>query len=434
MIMQKTDHWREQISYYRFWQNTHVTEEGLIELGTTHCCEQIKSVNHLLLIEDTTELNLERHRGSITDKNGLGTTCNGKDLGFFCHPTIAVNAMDGSLLGSLDIHLWCRPEGRENKKGRGYNTIPIQEKESYRWSERAIEASKKIPEGHQITVIQDREGDIYQSLCLLKASKLDFIIRCHYNRNIDSPTIKLKEHIHNLSPAGEYILEVKGDNKQRKKRKAKMEIRYQKVSLCCPEKIARTKKYPSNLEIQVVHVKEKQDSIPEGENAIEWILYTTHLLTTPQEALQIVKYYMMRWNIEDLFRTVKSEGVNYEDSELQSGKALRKLFVMALMAAIQILQLRQARSGQTAQKPSLVFSERQIECMKALLPRFEGKTEKQKNPFEKDNLAWATWIIARLGGWKGYASQKPPGVIILHDGWIRFQSLFEGWSIAKNCV
>ena len=45
----------------------------------------------------------------------------------------------------------------------------------------------------------------------------------------------------------------------------------------------------------------------------------------------------MRWNIEDLFRTVKSEGVNYENSELESGKALRKLFVMALIAAIQIL-------------------------------------------------------------------------------------------------
>jgi len=37
-----------------------------------------------------------------------------------------------------------------------------------------------------------------------------------------------------------------------------------------------------------------------------------------------------------------------------------------------------------------------------------------------------------LGGWKGYASQRPPGVIIIHDGWIRFHTLFEGWAIAKD--
>ena len=66
------------------------------------------------------------------------------------------------------------------------------------------------------------------------------------------------------------------------------------------------------------------------------------------------------------------------------------------------------------------------ERLESLLLRFEGKTEKQKNPHNKDNLAWATWI-ASLGGWKGYANQRPPGVITLHDGWLRFQNLFDGW-------
>jgi hypothetical protein len=67
-----------------------------------------------------------------------------------------------------------------------------------------------------------------------------------------------------------------------------------------------------------------------------------------------------------------------------------------------------------------------------VLPRFEGKTEKQKNPYPRNNLAWAAWIIARLGGWKGYASQRPPGVIIFHDGWMRFHDILDGWRIAKD--
>jgi hypothetical protein len=72
--------------------------------------------------------------------------------------------------------------------------------------------------------------------------------------------------------------------------------------------------------------------------------------------------------------------------------------------------------------------------MDDLLPRLEGKTEKQKPPFPRTNLAWAAWIIARLGGWKGYASRRPPGVITFHDGWCRFHNIFQGWELAKNCV
>jgi hypothetical protein len=133
-----------------------------------------------------------------------------------------------------------------------------------------------------------------------------------------------------------------------------------------------------------------------------------------------------------LFRTLKSEGVNYEESEMETGKALRKLFVMAFIAAIQILQLRQARNGTTGQQVSLVFSPEQIECMEDLLPRFEGKAEKQKNPHPKNNLAWATWMIARLGGWKGYTSPRPPGVITLHAGWTRFHNIFIGWKLCRE--
>ena len=425
--MQKTDHLSEQVSYYRFWKNDNVTETGLIELAGSHCIEQCQSVEHILLLQDTTELNLESHRGRIKDKSGLGLVGNNTDLGFFCHPTIAINAKDGALLGALDIHLWHRDEDKENKDVRQYKKLPIEEKESYRWAERAIEANRKLPDKQHLTVVQDREGDIYESFCLLKEAGLNFVVRNNHNRTLAFSTLNLKEYISELLPAYECVMEVRGENKQRKKREAHMEIRYTKASLSRPGQIIHNEKYPPDIEVYVVHVKEKQDSVPKGEKPIEWTLFTTHLVTNLSEALLIIKYYRMRWNIEDLFRTVKSEGVNYENSELESGKALRKLFVMALMAAIQILQLRQARSGETIQKPSLIFSNKQIECLESLLLRFEGKTEKQKNPHNKDNLAWATWIIARLGGWKGYASQRPPGVITLHDGWLRFQNLFDGW-------
>jgi len=61
--------------------------------------------------------------------------------------------------------------------------------------------------------------------------------------------------------------------------------------------------------------------------------------------------------------------------------------------------------------------------------RLEGKTEKQKNPFPSNKLNWAAWIIARLGGWKGYKSQKPPGPITMKTGLDKFQNIFQGYQL-----
>jgi hypothetical protein len=77
VVMQKTDKWKEQISYYRFFSNERVTEEALINSMQTHCREQCLGEKHLLLIEDTTELNMEKHRNRIGSKNEkLGLTGN----------------------------------------------------------------------------------------------------------------------------------------------------------------------------------------------------------------------------------------------------------------------------------------------------------------------------------------------------------------------
>ena len=41
-----------------------------------------------------------------------------------------------------------------------------------------------------------------------------------------------------------------------------------------------------------------------------------------------------------------------------------------------------------------------------------------------------TLVIARLGGWSGYRSQKPPGKTTLVDGLKRFEAIFLGWKTA----
>lgn len=330
----------------------------------------------------------------------------------------------------LDIHLWHRPEDKKSKIARIYRHLPIEEKESYRWAARAILSAGQVSFCRQRTVVQDHEGDIYESFRLLQSAGLDFVIRSHDRKISASSGGSLKEHIQSLAFAEEYVLEVPDNNRQLRKRTARMELRYGKVSLCRPAKVVPTEKYPVSLEVNVVHVREKADSVPSGKKPMEWTLYASPPVSGRQKALRVVRYYTMRWVTEDLFRTVKREGVDYESSELESGTALRKPFIRALMAAIRILQLRQARKGETNQKTSLVFSEEQVACMNNLLPRLEGRTQKQQNPFSK---VWRGrhGSLPGWGGWKGYGSQRPPGIITLHGGWVKFQSIFEGWRNAK---
>jgi hypothetical protein len=46
-------------------------------------------------------------------------------------------------------------------------------------------------------------------------------------------------------------------------------------------------------------------------------------------------------------------------------------------------------------------------------------------------MAWASWIIARLGGWNEYASESLPGPIIMLRGLQKFELQYEGWLLAQ---
>ncbi len=148
--------------------------------------------------------------------------------------------------------------------------------------------------------------------------------------------------------------------------------------------------------------------------------------------MTIVAWYRQRWHVEQLFRTVKRQGLDVEASQLESGKALLRLAALAIQAATRCLQLVLARDGQTTQPADLVFDDDEIPVLAALQPTLEGRTEKQRNPHPPRTLAWATWIIARLGGWKGYQSESPPCPITMHEGSTRFTAIARGWYLRAS--
>ena len=110
----------------------------------------------------------------------------------------------------------------------------------------------------------------------------------------------------------------------------------------------------------------------------------------------------------------------------------QKLVVLAASAAVRTMQLTLAREGNTTRPASDTFTKEEQDFLEHLQPELEGKTDKQKNPHEKRTLAWSSWIIARLGGWKGYSSERKPGPITMLHGLQRFSSMQQGWLLARR--
>lgn len=415
----------ERKQFSRFLANPKVKLEEISENVSTKICEAVKAL-HVLVIQDTTELNYQKHADRTKDFGPVG---NGKDLGCFLHPGLVVNAKDSTCLGLSSVLCWQRTW--EPKKDR--KTLPIEEKESYRWLETGLLAKERLKLASLITIVADRESDIYEEWARIPDEKTHLLTRACRNRKTREGL--LYEVIAGFESVGTYEFEVKARKQVKGKKKrsahcAKLEIRFGEVTILTPGN-STDKEAPESITLRSVEVKELPASVVEGEDPIHWRLLTTHEVTSIEDALQIVRWYSERWNIEQLFRTLKKQGLNIESSQIESGYNIQKLAVIAVYVATMIIQMVMAREGKD-QSISVVFDEQECEVMTILVKKLEGKTEKQKNPHPPDCLSWASWVIGRLGGWSGYKSESPPGPITMLEGFQKFDNILQGWRLAKD--
>ncbi len=418
------------IGAYRFYKNDHVPMDVLQEALIDPIAPEVAG-KHVLCIQDTTEVNYSAHSGRLKASDShLGPVGNNRDVGFFLHPSLVVDAESGFALGFAAVHLWNRPWDKLDKHQRHYKSLPIEEKESFRWIEAAERAKASLHSAHQVTLIADREADIYQLFSRLPDARTHLLIRSRGERRVrvDGTEGLLSEHLSGLDWVGEIEIKIRGNN-GRRKRRACLRVRFSRVALLRPP-LAKQEPVDA-VGVYVVEVVERAETVPSGEEPIRWCLLTTHSILTLADALTMIAYYRRRWQIEQLFRLLKSESLELESSQLAHGLALKKLCIMSLHVALVQLQLVTERSGSAAVAASLVFSESALIFLGVLQSQLEGKTKKQQCSHVEGTLAWASWVIGRLGGWKGYASQSPPGPITMRRGLERFMSQFSGWQLAQ---
>lgn len=424
---------REYKSCCNFMNNPRAKLADIVATIEEACSRQCPKGEHVLVMQDTTEVNYSAHEGrfKITDPD-LGVLSNGRYTGLWAHAGLAVSATTQLPFGLCHVEVNHRPFVRAIRSNNEREKLPLQEKASYRWWQTVHKSRLCLPQASQVTIIGDRESDIYELFSQRPDQHTHILVRSNADR-ITADGVKISTALSKQPWDGCQTIELAG-NQHRHGRMATLRFRW--CSLVITPSAVRKKLFNEFPQTQVwaIQIEEIPASVPIGEQPIHWRLLTTHPVESLQMAQQVTQWYVLRWLIEELFRILK-QGLNVEQSQFETGIALKKLLTLSLEASWKIVLMKQERRGEKQLAASCCFNKEQIQVLKALQPTLEGKTYQQQNPFSKESLAWAAWLIARLGGWKPAPLDKRPfGVISLCRGMQTFNKQFQGWLIAMTML
>ena len=412
----------QEVGFGRFLANPRVTLARVIA-GWGEPTAAAAAGRHVLAIQDTSEFNL---RTTKERRRGLGEIGKGAGHGLLAHVMAAVDAETGDCLGLVAGSIYTR-QGRVEV---AHAKRKIEDKESRRWIEAAEAAKIVLAQAACVTVIADRESDIYAEWARVPGENFHLLTRVMRDRAVTGGgTLASK------AEAFPFATEVRAveltATPTRKARKALLSLRFGEVEIVRPDG-PDAKGLPKTVKLRLVEVIERAP--PAGVEPVHWRLLTTHAVDDVAAAFRIVDWYRLRWTIEQLFRIMKLQGLRVEDSQLAAADGLMKLAAVAARAAAVILQLVQARDGRSRQPAQIAFSEPELAVLECVSACLEGKTTLRRNPHPRRSMAWAAWVVGRLGGWDGYPSSRPPGPITMSHGLQTVSLLAAGWSLRDACM
>jgi hypothetical protein len=407
-----------EIAAHRFLDHHDVTPDTTIAAAAARTVEAARG-RTVLLVQDTTEINFS---GADRSRSGLGPAGDGKALGFFIHPLLAVSLDEAAVIGIAHAQIWSREAGPvSDRKQR-----PIEGKESRRWLEATAAAGRLVGVASEVISVSDREGDIYQHFARRPAG-VEMVVRAHHDRKLTTGGSLFAAAIgFGAGFVREVVVPSRGPGD--KGRTAKVQVRAGRIEMARPHTADRDQD-PASLTLGVVELAEIDPPAAKGVKPLLWRIVTTLPTAKPHEVDRIVRIYRLRWRIEQLFRTMKSDGLRLEDSQLEAAHRLFKVSALALVAAARIIMLVDARDGGPRPATDVIAPEL-IEPVAAIGRSLEGKTPRQRNNHAKGSLAWLAWVVARLGGWNCY--YKPPGPKTMADGWRRLAAMLEGFTLATR--
>jgi hypothetical protein len=336
--------------------------------------------------------------GRIDDKNSQG---------LFIHSGLAMGST-GVPLGIAYQKIYVRKESTQVTDYRKkYQFLPIEQKESIRWIV-TLEAVSQTFSGKHIVLMGDRESDIYDVFTKAQEKGIDLLVRTSWNRKIFTNTKESFDYLFNQAKKGDIVTKyktqvpIKGSHTTRE---TTLVIRASSFTLGAPQK--RTGKNHPEIPLYILDVSEEN---PPEKEAIHWMPTPTQNLTTPDEPIEKVTWYMYRWRIERFHYILKTGAFNIEKLQFETFIRFKKAITMYSIVAWRILFTTYHLREHSQDNAINIFSEEEVRTLCLVEKKLHYTMTVQE----------AVVAMAKLGGFLARKHDGSPGVKSL---WIGFQTL-----------
>jgi hypothetical protein len=415
-IPQACGSWAKTKAAYRFLDHDGITPEDILTAHVQATVQRAAAHPLVLCVQDTTSLNYSTH----PQTQGLGPIGNNRDktLGLFLHSTLALTPT-GQPLGLLHARSWSRSTKTFGRSSQERNRTPREQKESQKWLDSFTACQGLAPQCADTTLVNvaDREGDLYDlfaaALAPTGAPRVHLLVRVQHDRQVAHPQKYLWDLLAAQRVSGRLKIQVPRKDGQ-PGRLATLSIRFASVTLRAP----CLKEDQPPLTLWAVEARETRP--PQGATPICWRLLTTLPVETFQEAVEKVRWYAQRWQIEVLHKVLKSGG-QVEQRQLETAPRLQRVVMVDLIVAWRVLGMCKAGRQTPAGLASDWLSADEWRALTCYLQ------ERAKPPRRAPTLRQAVRWIAQLGGFLGRRRDGDPGPIVVWRGLQQLRAITAAW-------
>jgi Domain of unknown function (DUF4338)/Transposase DNA-binding/Transposase DDE domain len=389
--------------YYRLIDkpdDSQVNMEAILAPHRARTVQRMRAHSTVLCIQDGSDLNYS----GLAQCEGLGSIgtnqTGARSPGLHLHSTLAVST-EGLPLGVLGAQC-SAPIARAEHDDRAACDIPIDEKKTFCWIQglrECVQVARQLPDTRLVCVM-DREADFFELFDEQRASgRVDLLVRAKHDR-LTSAQSNLFDCARGSPVKGRMRINVPRQSSRPKKSKqkartghpqrtAQVALRYCEIEFRPPAQ--HHVKQP--IKLWVVHVAETHR--PRAAEPVEWFLLSTRQITSVEQAQECLRWYCLRWRIEDWHRVLKS-GCRIEALQHKTAERLKRAIAINLVIAWRIM-LMTLLGRQCPDLPAdVMFSDLEIEVLQA----YAKKTQPASPPYSAmqyaSSLAWAaTWVVPK---------------------------------------
>jgi hypothetical protein len=405
---------------YRFWDNRRLTPQAIREVHMQATLERVKSLQQTLglqeveIIQDTTSLDYT----GLEKTPGLGPLESRHCRGLMTHSAMLV--ANGVPQGLIHQAQWTR-DPQQRSKAERRRSLPIEEKESYRWVQTVHACRNKLDPALRIIHIADREADIFELFADERPPNEHLLIRVAHNRVVEQEQEYLWPTVRSWAVAGTLTVQVprSGDCPGRQ---AVLTVRFGPVTLKPPRHGKRSKPL-SSVTLQAVLVEEL--SPPPGTKAVCWLLLTTLPVASLEQAVDCVQRYGRRWLIERYHFVLKS-GCGIEKLQLEQGVRLQRAAATYSIVAWRVMWLTYQARAYPDDCCLSVLQQHEWQALYATTHR--TLTMPPSPPTLREVVHW----IAQLGGFMGRRGDGEPGLKTVWRGLSRLSDITATWQLLHS--